>query len=76
MTDLKQSIRTIIVLAGCTIASVAWTAEPGNDEGITKADVAKAFKPEFSPYAGRNYPTRVLWGIHICTLRYRWTPVR
>lgn len=29
----------------------------------TKDDVAKAhLKPEFSPYVGRSYPTRVLWG--------------
>ena len=44
---MKRNIQAILVLAGCTLASVAWAAEPGNDEGITKADVAKAFKPEF-----------------------------
>lgn len=59
---MKRTVQAILVLAGCTLASVAWAAEPGNDEGITKSDVAKAFKPEFSPYAGRNYPTRVFFG--------------
>ena len=34
------------------------TGEAGNDEAITKEDVAKTFTPEFSPYAGRTYPTR------------------
>ena len=34
-------------------ASGAWAAEAGNDAGA---------KPQFSPYAGRNYPTRVFFG--------------
>ena len=59
---MKKIIRTVFVLALFSSASVAWAAEAGNDEAITKADVADAFKPEFSPYAGRNYPTRVLFG--------------
>jgi len=59
---VKQIIRTILILAGCTIAPIAWAAEPGNDEGVTKADVAHITQPNFSPYAGRNFPTRVLWG--------------
>ena len=59
---MKQIIRTILILAGCTIAPIAWAAEPGNDEGVTKADVAHITQPNFSPYAGRNFPTRVLWG--------------
>jgi hypothetical protein len=37
-------------------------AEPDNHEGVTKADVAHISKPQFSPYAGRNYPTRVFFG--------------
>ncbi len=50
------------MLAGCAVASGAWAAEPGNHEGATKEDVANITKPQFSPYAGRNYPTRVLFG--------------
>ena len=34
-------------------------AEPGNHEGVTKADVADITQPQFSPYAGRNFPTPV-----------------
>src|SRR4030095_6109975 len=60
--DIMKPTIQAIVLASVTLASVAWAAEPGNDEAITKSDVAKAFKPEFSPYAGRNYPTRVFFG--------------
>jgi hypothetical protein len=59
---MKPAIRTIFILAGCTVASFAWAAEAGNDEDLTKSDVTKAFKPQFSPYVGRNYPTRVLFG--------------
>jgi hypothetical protein len=59
---MKRTIQASLVLAGCTLGSIAWAAEAGNDEGLTKADVAQAFKPQFSPYAGRNYPTRVLFG--------------
>ena len=34
----------------------------GADEVPTKEGVAKIAAPQFSPYAGRNYPTRVLFG--------------
>ena len=50
------------MLVGCAAASGGWATEPGNHEGITKADVANIVQPQFSPYAGRNYPTRVLFG--------------
>jgi hypothetical protein len=59
---VKRTIQTILIFAGCAIAPVAWSADPGNDEGVTKADVAHITQPNFSPYAGRNFPTRVLWG--------------
>lgn len=59
---MKPTAQTILALAGCIVASSALAAEPGNDEGLTKADVAHISRPQFSPYAGRNYPTRVLWG--------------
>ena len=55
-------IRTAFVLALFSSASVALAAEAGNDEAITKGDVAAAFKPQFSPYAGRHFPTRPLFG--------------
>jgi hypothetical protein len=50
------------MLAGFGLASVAWAQHPGNHEALTKEDIAKLTTPEFSPYAGRNFPTRVLWG--------------
>ena len=59
---MNRAIKTICVLAGCTFTCGAWAAEAGNHEGVTKADVAHISKPQFSPYAGRNYPTRVLFG--------------
>lgn len=59
---MKRTLQTITLLAGFTVASFAWAEEPGNHEAITKDDVAHISKPQFSPYAGRNYPTRVLFG--------------
>jgi len=34
----------------------------GADQLPTKEAVAEIAAPQFSPYAGRNFPTRVLWG--------------
>src|SRR6476661_7093956 len=59
---MSLTFRTVLAVACCAVAPIAWAAEPGNDEAITKEDVARAFKPEFSPYVGRNFPTRVLFG--------------
>ncbi|HSE39306.1 MAG TPA: DUF3604 domain-containing protein [Acidobacteriota bacterium] len=42
--------------------SIAWAQQEGNHEAITKDDLSKVSKPQFSPYAGRNFPTRVFWG--------------
>ncbi|MEY2920600.1 MAG: hypothetical protein RL261_1905, partial [Pseudomonadota bacterium] len=59
---MKEIVRTSLILAGCALAAVATAADPANHEGATTSDVARAVAPEFSPYAGRNYPTRVYWG--------------
>jgi len=59
---VNRTLRTIIVFAGCACAAGAGAADPGNHEGATKNDVARVTAPQFSPYAGRNYPTRVFWG--------------
>ena len=59
---MKRTTRTILLLAGCALASGAWAMTPGNHEAVTKEDVARITAPQFSPYAGRNYPTRVLFG--------------
>jgi hypothetical protein len=50
------------MLASCALASVALAQHPDNHEALTKNDIAKLAESEFSPYAGRNFPTRVLWG--------------
>jgi len=54
--------QTVIVLTILILAPTAWAVEEGNYQAITKEDMAKVSKPQFSPYAGRNFPTRVLWG--------------
>ena len=59
---VKQTLQTILVLVGGAVASGGWATEPGNHEGLTKEDVALLAKSQFSPYAGRDYPTRVLFG--------------
>jgi hypothetical protein len=48
---------SILLLAGCTIALPAWA-----DQLPTKEGVAEIAAPQFSPYAGRNFPTRVFFG--------------
>jgi len=52
----------ILALVCCTLASGAWAADAGNHEGATKENVANVARPQFSPYAGRSYPTRVFFG--------------
>lgn len=55
-------LQGMLALAGLCLAPFAWAQAPGNHEAITKEDVAKVSKPQFSPYAGRNFPTKVLFG--------------
>jgi Protein of unknown function (DUF3604) len=38
------------------------TATAGADQLPTKKGVADVSAPQFSPYVGRNFPTRVFWG--------------
>ena len=59
---MKYISQAILVLAALSSASVALAQEPGNHEALTKEDIAAITKTEFSPYAGRNFPTQVLWG--------------
>ena len=59
---MKRAAQTVLLLAACTLASAAWAQEPGNHEALTKDDIANITKLEYSPYAGRNFPTQVLWG--------------
>ena len=48
---------SLVLLASCSIAATAWA-----DQLPTKEDVADIAAPQFSPYAGRNFPTRVFFG--------------
>ena len=54
--------RTILVLASWALAPISLAAEPGNHEALTKEDIAGITRSEYSPYAGRSFPTQVLWG--------------
>ncbi len=78
---LKKSVFAIALLATCAFASAvsaastasttstASTAAQGHSEPITKEGLAKVSKPQYSPYAGRNFPTRALWGdTHLHTM--------
>ena len=49
-------------LTSCFVAHAALAQNPDNHEAITAEDVAGVIRKEFSPYAGRNYPTRPLFG--------------
>jgi hypothetical protein len=44
------------------IACLGAAGVAASDELPTKEGVAQVAAPGFSPYAGRNFPTRVLWG--------------
>ncbi len=58
MNATRHSISHVFTLLGClALAASAWSDQPPTQEGV-----ARLAAPEFSPYAGRNFPTRVLWG--------------
>ena len=59
---MKYTTHTILMIAACGLTSLSSAQQPGNHEAITKEDVAKITKTEYSPYAGRNFPTQVMWG--------------
>jgi hypothetical protein len=64
---------TLLAGAALALAGPAF-AQVHTDAGtINPADVARLFKaPGYSPYAGRNYPTQLLWGeAHLHT---SWSP--
>ena len=66
-----NTLATIMSAALCCMAPGTGTApaqegvkEVGTDIGTMYPDQVGPLykKPGYSPYAGRNYPTRVLWG--------------
>jgi hypothetical protein len=54
-------LSTATLMCGLS-APTAFAQNADNHEGITPEDVAVIIKPEFSPYAGRSFPTRPLFG--------------
>ena len=59
---MRFTLQAILLLAGCSLGSIVWAQESGNHEALTPKDLANITKPQYSPYAGRNFPTKVLWG--------------
>jgi hypothetical protein len=59
-------IPLFFVLAPLLLGSVTFLAPPASADyagSVSKEDVKGVFKaPGYSPYAGRNFPTMVLWG--------------
>jgi hypothetical protein len=62
MLCLPKTREAILLLVAVSLAPTVRAAESGNPEALTKEDLAKIAQPQFSPYAGRNFPARVLWG--------------
>jgi hypothetical protein len=59
---MKRFACMTVAVASLTTGSLAFAAEPGNEYGVAPEDIARLTETQFSPYAGRNFPTRVLWG--------------
>lgn len=57
MSVTSPTLRRVLLLSGCFVATAAWADQLPTKEGV--ADIAKT---QFSPYAGRNFPTRVYFG--------------
>ncbi|MBY5648453.1 DUF3604 domain-containing protein [Rhizobium leguminosarum] len=55
---------SFLALAASMLGAItpASAQHAGNHEGATPEDVSRITQPQFSPYAGRNYPTNVYWG--------------
>ena len=55
----KSAFRSVLASLALLALPVAGSSQEGQP---TREDVEKQFKPNYSPYVGREYPTRVLWG--------------
>jgi hypothetical protein len=63
ITRRHSLIAAAFALALASAASHAQTAPTGVDAGEAPADPSKFYKkPGYSPYAGRVFPQRPLWG--------------
>ena len=59
---LNKTTAFIAIILAVVMVNPAWGQEPGNHEAITKEDITKVTKSEYSPYAGRSFATQVMWG--------------
>jgi len=57
---IVTALTFLVAASGATIPAAAYAQDTGT---LDSAAAAKAFpaKPPYSPYAGRNYPTRPLF---------------
>ena len=62
---MRLTVLVVVLALGCSLALLP--PATANDSPPTKSGVAKNLgRSEFSPYAGRSYPTRVLFGDTHC----------
>jgi hypothetical protein len=59
---MKRFLFSTVTLACLLSTPTAFAQNADNHEAITPEDVSVVLKPEFSPYAGRSFPTRPLFG--------------
>jgi hypothetical protein len=59
---MKCFLLSTVTLACWLSAPMAFAQNADNHEAITPEDVSVVLKPEFSPYVGRSFPTRPLFG--------------
>ena len=72
MTTLKKLISALFMLSFVLMANFVLAQEDGHMPGMrpTEEDARDMVKkPSYSPYAGRNFPTKVYWGdTHVHTM--------
>ncbi len=60
--NLCKSFLSVVAITVLTLPGVAFAQQDGTHSLVTKQD-AKSFEtPSYSPYVGRNFPTKPLWG--------------
>ncbi len=57
-----QLVGSTWLTAIASVATMAVAQEGVYNEGLSKNNVDRLARPEYSPYAGRSYPTRLLFG--------------
>jgi hypothetical protein len=65
--NLCKSLLAVVAITALTLPGMAFAQEAGSQQVgemmLDVEDAEKLFKkPGYSPYAGRNFPTRVYWG--------------